>query len=314
MSGGIFVSYRREDAKHPTGRLVDRLSKTFTDGQIFIDVDNIAPGLDFRKVLADKVQACDVLLAVIGPGWLDARNTSGVRRLDDPRDFVRIELESALTRDVRVIPVLVDGADMPPEDVLPPPLQPLAYRNAVRLSYERFGADADDLTRALTAIVVPQVPRGATPKAAAAKPSRVPAEAMQAAANDEAPRGLPWSVFAMPLVSGVIFGALVFYEANGARLGPTGFFRLASVIGLFWLAFTAFMILLKRRSIRGINLFFFWFASLPWLVSISLNMGDPVILHGIIVSVASILVTLALWRLTRRWQRKVAVAAAATGT
>ena len=155
MAGGIFVSYRRDDAKHAAGRLVDRLSQAFGPDQLFLDVDNIAPGLDFKKVLAEKVQACDVLLAVIGPGWLTSADERGSRRLDNPNDFVRIEIEAALVRDIRVIPVLVDGAPMPGEQELPDTLRSLADRNAVRLAHERFGADASDLTAALAKVIVP---------------------------------------------------------------------------------------------------------------------------------------------------------------
>lgn len=154
MASNIFISYRREDARHAAGRLVDRLGQTFRKDQLFIDVDNIAPGLDFRKELAAKVEACDVLLAVIGPGWIDAKDADGQRRLDDPKDFVRIEIEAALARDIRVIPVLVDGADMPKEDQLPEPTKPLAFRNATRLTHERFAADADGLANALKRGVV----------------------------------------------------------------------------------------------------------------------------------------------------------------
>jgi hypothetical protein len=155
MAGGIFISYRRDDAKHAAGRLVDRLSQAFGPHQLFLDVDNIAPGLDFKKVLSEKVQGCDVLLAVIGPGWLASTDERGARRLDNPKDFVRIEIEAALARDIRVIPVLVDGARMPGEQDLPDTLRPLADRNAVRLAHERFGADAGNLTMALAKVVVP---------------------------------------------------------------------------------------------------------------------------------------------------------------
>lgn len=155
MTGGIFISYRRDDAKHAAGRLVDRLGQTFSRNQLFLDIDNIEPGLDFVKVLSQQVQACDVLLAVIGPGWLDNRDKSGARRLDNPKDFVRIEIEAALARDIRVIPVLVDGAQMPSEQELPVSLHPLLVRHAVRLVHERFSSDAEDLTRALAKVVTP---------------------------------------------------------------------------------------------------------------------------------------------------------------
>lgn len=149
MSGGIFVSYRREDAKHAAGRLVDRLVAAVGRDKLFMDVDNIEPGLDFVKVLNDQVARADVLLALIGPNWLDARDPRGVRRLDNPDDFVRIEIEAALARDIRIVPVLLDGAQMPGADALPSSLHALARRQAVRISHERFAAEADGLAGSL---------------------------------------------------------------------------------------------------------------------------------------------------------------------
>jgi hypothetical protein len=96
MSGGIFISYRRDDSRHAAGRLVDRLAQAYHRDQLFMDVDAIEPGLDFLKVINEKVAACDVLLAVIGPAWLEARDEVGARRLDNPDDFVRLEIEAAL--------------------------------------------------------------------------------------------------------------------------------------------------------------------------------------------------------------------------
>lgn len=153
MAGGIFISYRRDDSRHAAGRLVDRLGQTFAREQLFMDVDNIDLGLDFVKVLGEKVAACDVMLVVIGPQWIDAKDAQGRRRLDDPHDFVRIEVEQALARDVRVIPVLVDGAQAPRVDELPPSLQPLARRQATTIAHERFGSDADRIVEALERIV-----------------------------------------------------------------------------------------------------------------------------------------------------------------
>jgi hypothetical protein len=158
MTTGIFISYRREDAAHAAGRLVDRLEKTYQRDQIFMDIDNIEPGVDFAKALSEKVQGCDVLLAIIGPNWLDVTDDDGHRRLDSPRDFVRIEIETALKRDVRVIPVLVDGAPMPREQQLPEPLRELSRRQAVRLVHEQFAADVDRLAMALEKVIVPRSP------------------------------------------------------------------------------------------------------------------------------------------------------------
>lgn len=119
MAGRIFINYRRGDEPGFAGRLFDRLEQTFASDQLFMDVDNIPAGLDFVRVLEDEVGKCEVLLAVIGRGWLDARDDTGQRRLDSANDFVRIEIESALKLGKRVIPVLAGDAQMPRADDLP---------------------------------------------------------------------------------------------------------------------------------------------------------------------------------------------------
>jgi hypothetical protein len=150
---GIFISYRREDTAPWAGRIYERLAHEFSRGQLFMDVDNIAPGLDFVQVLEEQVAACDALLVLIGRDWVEAKNASGHRRLDDPNDFVRIEVEAALRRNVRVVPILVDGAPMPPHEVLPESLRPLLRRNAVELTHARFGTDVKRLTDALAPLI-----------------------------------------------------------------------------------------------------------------------------------------------------------------
>ena len=151
MAGKIFINYRRGDDPGNTGRLFDRLQDAFSREQLFIDIDNIGPGLDFTQVLNERVAECDVVLAVIGKNWIDVRDSTGVRRLDDPDDFVRIELASALGQGKRVIPVLVGEAQMPRPDELPEAIRSLARRNAVRLTHERFHADMQGLIKALHA-------------------------------------------------------------------------------------------------------------------------------------------------------------------
>jgi hypothetical protein len=145
MAGKIFINYRRDDAAPWAGRIYERLTRDFDKRQLFMDVDNIAPGLDFVKVLEEQVSQCDVLLAVIGKHWLSAANERGERRLDDPGDFVRIEIESALKRNVRVIPVLVESAAMPNAAELPDSLKPLARRQAYPLTHARFGVETQTL-------------------------------------------------------------------------------------------------------------------------------------------------------------------------
>jgi hypothetical protein len=142
----IFISYRREDSQDITGRIYDRLDFRFGRENLFFDVDTIPFGVDFRKHLDQAVGQCDVLLAIIGEGWLDvcfqAGPKQGLRRLDDPADFVRIEIESALARGIPVIPVLVGRATMPGDQDLPEGLlRQLAFRNAAEV---RSGRDFRD--------------------------------------------------------------------------------------------------------------------------------------------------------------------------
>ena len=146
--GRIFISYRREDAGYPAGWLFDQLAARLGADRVFKDVDSIEPGDEFADVIAEAVRSCAVLLAVIGDRWLTAADEDG-RRLDDPGDFVRLEIEAALTRAVRVIPVLVDGARMPRPDQLPASLARLARRQAIELSHSRFSADLTGLLNLL---------------------------------------------------------------------------------------------------------------------------------------------------------------------
>jgi TIR domain len=151
--GGIFVSYRRQDSDHLAGRLYDRLVDRFSEGRVFMDVDTIEPGLDFAEEVTRAVAACQVLVAVIGPAWLTAADGRGRRRLDDPDDFVRLEIETALVRGVRVIPVLAQGAAMPGGEDLPRSLAGLARRNALFIRHESFRFDAGRLVTAIEGVL-----------------------------------------------------------------------------------------------------------------------------------------------------------------
>ncbi len=102
-----FISYRRNDSASNAGRIYDHLINHFGQGQVFMDVDTIRPGLDFVEVVQEAVGSCDALIAVIGREWLGASEESGRRRLENPEDLVRLEIATALERDIRVIPVLV---------------------------------------------------------------------------------------------------------------------------------------------------------------------------------------------------------------
>lgn len=150
MSGEIFISYRRDDSAGTTGRIYDRILRAFPREKVFMDVDAAMHGLDFVRVLNEKIAASDLVAVVIGPNWLTAIDATGRRRIDNPQDFVRIEVGAALRREIPVIPVLIDGATMPGEADLPPDLEALARRHAVELRNTRFADDADTLVDVLT--------------------------------------------------------------------------------------------------------------------------------------------------------------------
>lgn len=146
-AGRIFISYRREDTAYPAGWLFDRLAEHFGPGQVFKDVDSVDLGDDFAEVITTGVGSCDVLLALIGDRWLSITDDTGRRRLDDPDDFVRLEIETALARGIRVIPILVGGARIPRAEELPPSVAKLARRQALELSPSRFEFDTNRLLK-----------------------------------------------------------------------------------------------------------------------------------------------------------------------
>ncbi len=145
----IFISYRRDDSAGFAGRIYEHLSEHFGEKQLFMDISAIAPGDDFVKVIEDAVGDCDALIAVIGKRWLSISDASNTRRLDNPNDFVRLEITTALARGIRVIPVLVEGAAMPTAVDLPEPLHALTRRNALEISHARFKYDVDVLIETL---------------------------------------------------------------------------------------------------------------------------------------------------------------------
>lgn len=154
MTGKIFVNYRRGDDPGNTGRLYDRLEPEFGRDRLFMDVEgHIRGGDDFVDVLKAQVAQCDVLLAVIGPRWLTIADEQGRRRLDNPDDWVRVEIASAIVGAKRVIPVLVGGADIPRAEYLPDDLKPLARRQVIRITLERFNADAQGLVSQIKVVI-----------------------------------------------------------------------------------------------------------------------------------------------------------------
>jgi TIR domain-containing protein len=149
----IFISYRRRgDGAGYGGRIADKLVEHFGVEQCFRDVDDIESGVDFVKTIQEAVGACEVLIAVIGPDWITQTDVRGKRRLDDPKDFVRLEVAAALQRDIRVIPVLVGGADIPTEHELPDVLSALSRRQVHELTDTRWEYDVTKLIAAIESI------------------------------------------------------------------------------------------------------------------------------------------------------------------
>lgn len=134
----LFLSYRREDSRTITGRIRDRLTGHFGNGAVFRDVDSIPAGMDFREKIRETIDEADVLVAIVGPRWLEVRNPQGERRLDQAEDFVRLEIESAMAQLIPVMPVLVDNASMPRADQLPESIAQFAYRNALPIPQEPY--------------------------------------------------------------------------------------------------------------------------------------------------------------------------------
>lgn len=206
MGRAIFISYRRDDTEGEAGRLFDDLTRTFCENSVFMDVAGINPGIDFRKAIDDNVAGCGVLLAMIGPTWATISNSAGARRLEDPDDFVRLEIASALSREVAVIPVLVHDAKMPHPDQLPDNLKDLAYRNSVEITHARWNSDVQLLIDALGQYV-----------AASGKTSDQPVHATVSVqlppANPPAHNEKPVKASKTPLIVGIAAGAVLVIAA-----------------------------------------------------------------------------------------------------
>ena len=146
----IFISYRRQDAAADAGRLYEDLLQRAAGQTIFMDLEGIPPGVDFRESLKDNVRSASTVLVLIGPRWLDLKNdATGQRRLDEEIDYVRFEIETALRLNKRVIQVLLPGAQMPSAGQLPESISDLAYCNAYQVAYKFWQLHVDELTKSL---------------------------------------------------------------------------------------------------------------------------------------------------------------------
>ncbi len=178
---GIFISYRRQDTLAEARAVYERLRGEFGHERVFIDLEGLDYGVDFVEQLERQLQDCQVLLALIGPHWLDLPDGRGGRRIDDENDFVRIELRTALARGVRVVPVLINGALMPRTVDLPADLHALLKRHAMELDFKRFDGDMGRLVGSLKRTA------GAATLPATLAESRLPATAQPAIAITSAP-------------------------------------------------------------------------------------------------------------------------------
>jgi formylglycine-generating enzyme required for sulfatase activity len=220
--------------------LYDRFSQHFGDDNIFMDIDTIEPGLDFVEVIEEAVGSCDVLIALIGRQWLTITDATGQRRLDNPEDFVRLEIETALDRNIRVIPVLVQGAAMPRSSELPDDLRKLARRNALSIG-DRFHPDVDHLIKVVENVLI--TPVSAPPKPITEKRAERPPAPSQPKPKEEAippkpkteikepaptpapaaqPRLTNWLLFGGVggggLLLVIILGSIIFYVFGGTDL------------------------------------------------------------------------------------------------
>ena len=153
VAAGIFLSYRRDDSAGFAGRLYDRLASRYGPDRLFMDVDTIRPGHDFAEDIVSALSRSAVCVVLIGRHWESIALPDGRRRLDDPTDFVRLEVAAAIREGVTVIPVLVEGATMPSPASLPEELRALSRRQAVDLSNERWNYDVGRLVLALDEIL-----------------------------------------------------------------------------------------------------------------------------------------------------------------
>jgi hypothetical protein len=188
----IFISYRRDDAGGHAGRLCDRLTNRFGDDRIFMDIEDIQPGQHFVRSIEERIGACDVVVAVIGPRWLEMLN----QRAQEAEDFVRDEVRIALARNITVIPVLVGGAGLPQPGQLPAELSELSRRQAIEIRDDRFDDDVARLARALSGLPALQADEART-------------------RTRRLPRTLRWAV-PVALVAAIIGAFFAMREADSA--------------------------------------------------------------------------------------------------
>jgi hypothetical protein len=153
---GIFISYRRDESAGYAGRIAERFIEHFGEDRVFRDVDSVEAGLDFEEAIKSAVDSSGVLIAVIGKNWLTATDAAGRKRLENPDDYLRMEIATALQRNTRVIPLLVQGAAMPSAEQLPEDLASLTHRNAFELHDSSWNEELRRLITTLDKVLEPR--------------------------------------------------------------------------------------------------------------------------------------------------------------
>jgi TIR domain-containing protein len=221
MAGRIFINYRRGDEPGYTQALYHQLERELGRSNLFMDVEGyIKAGDDFVSVLDAQVARSDALLVIIGPRWVESNDDAGRRRLDNPEDFVRIEIAAALEQGKRIIPVLVNGAPMPRAEELPDPLKPIARRNAVRLTHDRFKSDVQGLIAELKQI------RGSDTRSVVRlqenqKPVQQSGTGTEAGGRSSAVKQLLWPPLVLALL-GAVLGLAAYGIATGVPITIPG--------------------------------------------------------------------------------------------
>ena len=215
--GGIFISYRREDTTPYAGRLWENLRAHFAGTSVFIDLDSLSAGVPFAKRIQEAIGECSVLIALIGRSYVTSVDESGNRRLDDPRDFVRLEVTAALRKKVPVIPVLVGGATLPRRSEMPKPMAGMLNQNAIEITDQRWRYDVDRLITAVEALSLPETPTPDTPVDA-----RAGGGEGQMERTPRRHRRPPWIAAWIGLAAVVILGSVIIAPKLIDRGSPTG--------------------------------------------------------------------------------------------
>jgi hypothetical protein len=203
-----FISYRRNDSAGHTGRLYDHLCKAIGENSVFRDIDTIKPGTDFVEAVREGIQRCSSLIVVIGNHWLTAEDDSG-RRLDHPLDYVRLEIGSALKQGIQIIPVLVEGAKMPDPSDLPEEISPLARRQALQLSDDRWDYDVGRLISALEKSVEKSAPAESTDIDFSDKQVTAPPDKLSSTQNQTDQTSRSWVVITFALLFTLVSGLTI---------------------------------------------------------------------------------------------------------